>query len=324
MHVLLRSQLFSLSRLVNLLQTPGCGNLNHMFPILFSIGNTSVSSFGVFLALSFLFGIFMVWRLSRAWDLDEEKTLDLTLLTFVGGLIGARAYFVILNLPLFSSPLSVIMINRVPGLSFWGGILGGWLTMYFFAKRFRMDFWFLSDIAAVGVLGGLVLSDLGCFFGGCNIGIASKDFFAVTMIGAVGKRLPVQIIESLLLAFSLGKIWSEATHFHQRGKIVGLMLVYLGLINLLLDPLKAVHAGRIFSTGSILIGAVIYYKVTKQSPVKQLKVLRKFLVSFITNHETRKEVLQNLGKNWYNQKTAIAWKIRNLKKMLRRINVKLS
>ncbi len=295
-----------------------------MFPILFSIGNISVSSFGVFLALSFLLGIFLVWRLSRAWDLDEEKTLDLTLLIFIGGLIGARAYFVILNLPYFSSPLSLIMINKVPGLSFWGGIIGGWLTMYFFAKRFRMDFWFLSDIAAVGVLGGLVLSSLGCFFGGCNIGIASKDFFAVTMIGAVGKRLPIQAIEALLLAFSLGKIWSEAIHFHQRGKIAGLMFIYLGFINLVLNPFKENHSGRIFSAGCILLGLVIYYKVTKQSPVKQLKALRKFLISFILSSETRKETMQNLGKSWYNQKTAFVWKIRNLKKLLRRINVKLS
>ena len=47
-----------------------------MLPVLFSIGKISVSSFGIFLALGILLGIFLVWRLSRAWDLDEEKILD--------------------------------------------------------------------------------------------------------------------------------------------------------------------------------------------------------------------------------------------------------
>ncbi len=170
-----------------------------MFPVLLTVGHLAVSSFGVFLALGFLLAIFLVWRLSRAWDLDEEKILDLTLLTFIGGLIGARVYFVIFNLPIFlSNPLNLILINKVPGLFFWGGILGGWLSLYIFARRFRMDFWQVADIASVGVVGGLILSSLGCFFGGCDVGVPSKDFFAVTMMGVLGKRWPVQLLQVLL------------------------------------------------------------------------------------------------------------------------------
>ena len=66
-----------------------------MFPVLLSFGNISISSLGVFLAAGFLFAIFLIWRLSRAWDLDEEKVLDLTLLTFLGGLISSRIYFIL-------------------------------------------------------------------------------------------------------------------------------------------------------------------------------------------------------------------------------------
>ena len=74
-----------------------------MFPVLFSIGKITVSSFGVFLTLGFLFGVFLVWRLTRAWELNEEKILDLTMLTFIGGLIGARIYFLMENWQLFSN-----------------------------------------------------------------------------------------------------------------------------------------------------------------------------------------------------------------------------
>lgn len=296
-----------------------------MYPVLFSIGSVSLSSFGVFLAMGFLFGIFLVWRLTRAWDLDEEKSLDLILLTFIGGLIGARAYFVILNLPVFvSAPLNLILINKVPGLSFWGGILGGWLTMYIFARRFKMDFWQLADIALVGVIGGLILSDIGCFLGGCNIGIPSKTFFAVTMIGSLGKRWPIQVIESLFLSLSLVNIWSKALHFHQRGKIAGLGFIYIGVIKLILDPLKQDHSGNIFSLSFIILGLTIYFKVTKQNPGSILKSLGKFLVKFITVSEVRKGVVQTVYKTWYNQKTATLWKLRNLKKILRRFNVKFS
>lgn len=296
-----------------------------MFPVLFKIGSVSVSSFGVFLALGSLLGIFLVWRLARAWDLDEEKILDLTLLTFVGGLIGARVYFAMEHLSLFtSSPLSLILINKNPGFSFWGGFLGGWLTLFTFAKRFKVDFWQLADIAAVGLMGGLILSDLGCFLGACNIGAPSKAFFSVTMVGVVGKRWPIQIIEALFLTFGLFKVWSKALHFHQRGKIVSLAFIYIGITRLVLEPLKQNHSSALFSAVLLLLGLTIYYKVTKQSPVAHLKRLGRFSAGVITNPKVQKQVVQSAGKSWYNTKASIAWKLRNIKKMLRRFNVKFS
>lgn len=296
-----------------------------MWPVLFSIGSWSVSSFGAFLALGFLLGIFLVWRLCRAWDLDEEKILDLTLLTFIGGIIGARIYFAIENWQYFAnSPLNLILINKIPGLSFWGGFLGGWLTLFFLARRKRLDFWLLADIASVGFLGGLILSEIGCFLGGCNVGIPAKAFFAVTMVGFLDKRWPVQPVEAFLLTLSLLNVWSNALHFHQRGKIVSLTFIYIGFIKLIPDPLKQDHSERIFSLVLIFLGLTVYYRVTRQNPIMQLKSISRFAVKFITKAEVRRKVVQDLNKVGYNQKTAICWKLRNFKKLLRRMNVKFS
>src|SRR5438552_13186037 len=113
-----------------------------MFPTLFSIGKFGISSFGVFLAFGFILGVFLIWRLARAWDLDEEKILDLTLLTFFGGLIGARIYFVLSHLSFFGlNPLKILLFQKYPGFSFWGAFLGGWLSLFYFAKKFKWDFW---------------------------------------------------------------------------------------------------------------------------------------------------------------------------------------
>ena len=276
------------------------------------------------MALGFLLGIFLVWRLCRAWDLDEEKILDITLLTLLGGLLGARVYFAIENLQVFSLPLNLILINKAPGLSFWGGILGGWLTLYFLARRKRLNFWQLADIAVVGLLGGLIMSDIGCFLGGCDVGSPSKAFFAVTMVGSIGKRWPIQIMEALFLTVSLTNVWSQATHFHQRGKIVSLAFVYIGISKLVLEPFRQDHSGVVFSAVFILLGATIFYRLTKQTPLIHLKVLGQFLIKFFTDPKARLDVVQTLSKTWYIQKTAINWKLRNLKKLLRRSNVKFS
>ena len=92
----------------------------------------------------------------------------------------------------------------------------------------------------------------------------------------------------------------------------------------MLDPLKQDHSGRIFSLSFVLLGLTIYYKVTKQNPIKHLKIFGNFLVKFIVDSEVRKRVVQIVYKSWYNQKTIIGWKLRNLKKLLRRFNVKFS
>src|SRR3989338_4748416 len=93
-----------------------------MWPVLFNIGKIPVSSFGLFLALGFLLATFLVWRLARAWDLNEEKVLDLILLTFFGSLIGARLFFIALNFEYFAIDLSrIILLTNYPGMSFWEG-----------------------------------------------------------------------------------------------------------------------------------------------------------------------------------------------------------
>lgn len=292
-----------------------------MLPVLFTLFGKSVSSFGVFLAFGFLLGAFLTWRLARAWDFDEEKILDLILLTFLGGLIGARLYFVLENLRLFGSDiLRIIFINKTPGFSFWGAILGGWLTLYLVARARKQDFWRIGDIAAVGFLGGLILSDLGCFLGGCSEGIQSNLFFAVHMVGVLGKRLPTQAIEAIIFFFVLLGIWSTAIHFHQRGKILSLSLIYIGLIKFIMGFLNQVKDEGIFLSFILFcLGVIILYRVTKRKPISDLKNLGVFLLKLISDPLTRQSTFTKLKKYFYKQKTSVSWKLRNWKKSLRRV-----
>lgn len=296
-----------------------------MLPTLFTIGTKSVSSFGVFLALGFLTGLFLIWRLARAWDLDEEKVLDLALLTFLGGLIGARVYFFFEHPQLFAENFfRIILFNKYPGFSFWGAFLGGWLTLYLFSRRKKMDFWLLSDIASVGFLGGLILSNLGCLLGSCSVGIQSNLFFAVNMANSAGKRFPTQGLEAVLLSLVLLGIWSTATHFHIRGKIVGLTLVYVGMIKFLMEPLKVNHEGLVLSLMLSFLGMTILYRVTKRNLIADLKTAGFFIPKLIMDSNLRKSVTDKFKKNWYNQITSALWKLRSLKKLLWRVYVRFS
>lgn len=306
-----------------------------MFPVLFTIGNLTVSSFGFFALLAFFFGLFFVWRLARAWEMDEEKILDLIVLTFLGGLIGARLYFVTLNLNFFASDLlKIFLITKYPGFSFWGGFLGGWLSLYFFSRKFKMNFWQIADIASIGFFVGLIFTDLGCFLGGCSVGAPSKAFFAVDMVGVVGKRFPVQLIEGLLLLFVCRKLWAKAIRFHAQGKIISLALIYLGLVKFFTAFFRPLQIENyIFSLALIILGIAIFYQqvlpsgrpraVQAQRTFRSdVKTTTLFIGSLITSRENRSLLLSTLGRNWYNQKTAFKWKLAGINKFLRRIRVK--
>lgn len=295
-----------------------------MFPVLITVGDVAVSSFGFFLALAFLFGTFLVWRLARAWDMDEERILDLTLLTFLGGLIGARAYFILEHFEFFGfNLLKMLQIIQYPGFSFWGGFLGGWLTLFFLTRRQRLDFWQVADLASIGFLGGLVLGNIGCLLGGCNLGVNSNLFFAVSVVGVIGKRFPVAGVEALLLAFVLWRLWAKATHFHLSGQIASLVLIYIGLVKFITEFFRAGQGGGyLFAFTLIVLGIASYYRISKKSFMGDLKDWLKFAVKIITDNQTRKIVLMELRKNWYNFKVKMSWRFRQLSKLLRRLNVK--
>ena len=121
-----------------------------MFPVLASIGGFAVSSFGVFLLLSFAIGFFVIWQIIRLYDIDPEKIIDLTLMIFLGSIIGARVFFVAVYYPQFNSVFKVIDILHNPGLSFWGGVIGGAIVLVVASRRLKLRVWQVADLITVG------------------------------------------------------------------------------------------------------------------------------------------------------------------------------
>lgn len=277
-----------------------------MFPILFSFGNFSVSTLAIFVTFAFLFGVFTIWRLSRAWDFDEEKALDLTILTFFGAIVLSRLYFVSEHLNIFMrAPLSIILVYKIPGFSFWGGFLGGWLTLYMLCRKNKLDFWHVADLASVAFLGSLIFTDLGCFFGGC------------------GTNVWASLTEAVLTYLAFVRIWPLVTHFHTRGYVVGISLITLGVIKIILEPLRGFPSENfLFSTTFIILGFFIFYKVTGRNFLVDLKSIPVIFLKFFTDPKVRLSALQFIRKWWYNQKTLWAWKIHSIKKNIKRINAK--
>ena len=291
-----------------------------MHPVLLSIGNFSVSSFGLFLLLAIFTSSFVIWRIAALYDLEAEKVLDLIFLTIAGGIIGARIYFIILNLPIFDNLLKIILITKYGGLSFWGGLLAGGLTLRLFSQRLKINFWRAADFAIVGLALGIAISSIGCLLGSCQYGLPSKLPFAVIQVGLIGKRFPLQIVESILAFLLFLYLWGKVLRFHIDGQVASIGLILLGVAKFLLEFFRGDRGlGQIWSVLLIFAGVFIYYLVSKKSFLADLK----FMLRLATDGSSRQATVLKLTKSWYN--FSVSWHvtmIRWRKNLLRLLNIK--
>lgn len=298
-----------------------------MQPILFAFGPFIISSFGLFLALGVFAAVFVSWRLAKLYDLSEEKIVDLAILTFFGGIIGARIFFVLTHWGLFNSFDKIILLNRYPGISFWGGLLGGILAFWFFAGRLKFNFWQVADFAAVSLLVGMVFGDIGCFLSGCSYGIVSTLPIATPVVGVIGKRLPITAIEGLILLPLCFHFWKQTVRFHFAGKIISLLFLSLGIVKLgteyyrgdtrLLINIwgRVITQGYLFAALLLVAGIVVFYRQSRRNLWLDI---RGFFTSLFVAKK-RQVTLSKFRQNWYNQ--TVNWKIRTNKiiKLVRKL-----
>jgi phosphatidylglycerol---prolipoprotein diacylglyceryl transferase len=132
--------------------------------------NVPVPGYGVMLSLAFLASMYLAaWR-ARREGLDPEFVLDLALWLFLGGLIGARAFYVWQYWGTRIKSVGEIFLIWQGGIVYYGSIMGG--TIAFFLYRWRRPFPLrpMLDVVAPSIAVGTALGRVGCFLNGCCYG----------------------------------------------------------------------------------------------------------------------------------------------------------
>ena len=142
-----------------------------MRQVLFTIPGLGVKifGFGSMLFLAFLGSMYLAaWRAKRE-KLDPEVIYDMVPWVFIGGLFGARLFFVIQYWDKLKSLWDVFAIWE-GGIVFYGSILGG--TAAFFLRWLVRPFPILAylDVVAPSLAVGTMLGRIGCFLNGCCYG----------------------------------------------------------------------------------------------------------------------------------------------------------
>ncbi|MGN0452999.1 MAG: prolipoprotein diacylglyceryl transferase [Ruminococcus sp.] len=249
----------------------------------FDIGPLEIPTYGLISVLGIAVMAAVLCFLAKRREVSFSNLSSTALFATVGVLLGARLLYsitriealteIVKNYELYESTwdFSKALLKASNGLVFYGGLYGGLLFGFLWAKKSKYPaIGDMADLFAVGVPLFHIFGRVGCFFAGCCYGVPWEHGIAGRVIGSgmreTVKRFPVQLVEAgVLLILTLVMIFLYLKPV-LRGK---LMLLYLGAYAVIRFTLEFFRGDEIrgkfliFSTSQwisifTLIGVIVF------------------------------------------------------------------
>lgn len=133
-------------------------------PIIFSYSFISIHWYGLFIVLGILGALGISLRLAKYYKIKTDILFDLAFWLIIFGLIGARIYDDLLQLPYYiQNPWDAFKIWQ-GGLAIHGAIIAGLITIYFFAKKRKISFWAFTSLLVPGLALAQAIGRWGNYF----------------------------------------------------------------------------------------------------------------------------------------------------------------
>lgn len=169
-----------------------------MHPILFKVpfpdipalgikGPLPLHTYGVLIVIGFLLAMYVAYREAKRQGQYVEEVLDFAFWALLGGMIGARVVFILVNWQDYvANPIKIFKIWE-GGLVFYGAALGGFLAYLWYARKQKIvgtEQLKLADMMIVGLPLASAFGRLGCIAAGCCWGDGAYHFDAAGQIVA--------------------------------------------------------------------------------------------------------------------------------------------
>jgi phosphatidylglycerol:prolipoprotein diacylglycerol transferase len=225
----------------------------------------SIKTFGVFFALNFVAWGALVSRRLREIGKPPDWAYEMVAVALVGGLIGARGYWLLQN----HESVSLGNVFGGSGLIWFGGLAGGVVAVLTWA--WRRDFLSLDlvDMAGPGLALGYAIGRIGCQVSGDgDYGKAWDGPWAMgypdgAVPTAPGVTVhPTPIYETLTMGLVAFFVWRLRDRVRP-GILFALYLVIAGVERFLIEFIRrnddvalGLTAAQLWSVGQFVIGAV--------------------------------------------------------------------
>ena len=226
-------------------------------PFDYAIGGLSFTGFGIAVLLAFIMAMIISQRELVRRGHDPEAMSDLTFAAVIGGLLGAKIYYVFLM-------GDIRTLWSRGGFVFWGGLVGGIFAVMLVIMRKRLSLMRVADVAGIGIAAAYSLGRTGCWAVGDDYGRPWVSRFAVQFPqgappstaenmhlmfripipagvapGTVLSVYPTQLMEVTLGFLMFLLLWKLRDHKHAEGWLFGVYMVLAGIERFLIEFLRA-------------------------------------------------------------------------------------
>jgi phosphatidylglycerol:prolipoprotein diacylglycerol transferase len=223
----------------------------------------SIKTFGVMFALAFLACGAVVARRLRELDKPVDWAYEIVFAALLGGVVGARAYYVIQNYSEVKHDL-IGSIFSGSGLVWYGGAIGGAIAVLVW-MRWRQAFELrMFDMCATALALGYAIGRIGCQVSGDgDYGIRSSLPWAMgyphgTLPTPPGVRVqPTPIYETVTMCLLAYLLWRLRDRVRP-GVVFALYLVCSGLERFLIEFIRRNKEVLVGLTGPQLESAVLF------------------------------------------------------------------
>src|SRR5262245_38411834 len=100
-----------------------------IYPFILHLGKIEITGYGIMMMVGFLMGGWLITQELKRRALYEEYAADITVAAVIGGILGAKLWYVLIN----GGPL----LSR-GGLVWYGGLIGGALAVMLNGWRLKV------------------------------------------------------------------------------------------------------------------------------------------------------------------------------------------
>ena len=157
-----------------------------------------IRGYGMMLLLAVMTGVGLAVYRARQVGLNPDLIYSLAFTMFVGGIVGARLFFVMeywseMRGPTWFGTVRNVLNFVQGGLVVYGSLIGAGVSAVWFLQRRGLSILAVGDLIAPSLAIGLAIGRLGCLMNGCCYGGLCDQPWAITF---PAKSWPAQLDES--------------------------------------------------------------------------------------------------------------------------------
>lgn len=198
----------------------------------FSIFGFTIAYYGVIIGIGVLAGLLLAVRLARVTGQDPDVYWDFSIYAIIFSVIGARIYYVIFAWDTYKNDLLSIFNTRNGGMAIYGGVIGGFLTLFIYTRLKKKNAFQMGDTAVPGLILGQIIGRWGNFM--------NREAFGEYTNGFLAMRLPLEAVRTGDVSENIASHIVDGTNYIQ----VHPTFLYESLWNLMILVIMLVYSKR--------------------------------------------------------------------------------